>query len=288
MSEQAIESSESISGEDEEWGEIQSGGEDSDETPTLLPASPEQDDNIAKEASSTGTHYIPPHLRNRPTSSDSDSESQTKLKRRLKGLLNRLSEQNLAGILDSIEEVYRDHRRHGKSPSFLLCRTDWNLFSREDVTSTLTTLIIDSISSHSTLLDSYVVLYSAFVSSLHKIVGIEFGALSSLLPCIELIIASTAAFFVQNVVSSYTSHLKALSDVPSSEPEPQEKGKEASNLMVLFSELYNFQVISSVLVFDLIRDLLERPLEEFGVELLLKVVRSELFCFCVARSINGC
>ena len=123
---------------------------------------------------------------------------------------------------------------------------------------------------------------------MHKIVGIEFGALSSLLPCIELIIASTAAFFVQNVVSSYTSHLKALSDVPPSEPEPQEKGKEASNLMVLFSELYNFQVISSVLVFDLIRDLLERPLEEFGVELLLKVVRSELFYFCVARSINGC
>ena len=47
-------------------------------------------------------------------------------------------------------------------------------------------------------------------------------------------------------------------------------------------------MISSVLVFDLIRDLLERPLEEFGVELLLKVVRSELFYFCVARSINGC
>lgn len=44
-----------------------------------------------------------------------------------------------------------------------------------DVTSTLTTLIIDGISSHSSLLDSYVVLYAAFVSSLHKIVGVEFG-----------------------------------------------------------------------------------------------------------------
>ena len=44
-----------------------------------------------------------------------------------------------------------------------------------DVTSTLTTLIIDGISSHSILLDSYVVLYAAFVSSLHKIVGVEFG-----------------------------------------------------------------------------------------------------------------
>ncbi len=44
-----------------------------------------------------------------------------------------------------------------------------------DVTSVLTTLIIDGISSHSILLDSYVVLYAAFVSSLHKIIGVEFG-----------------------------------------------------------------------------------------------------------------
>ena len=49
-----------------------------------------------------------------------------------------------------------------------------------DVTSTLTTLIIDGISSHSILLDSYVVLYAAFVSSLHKIIGIEFGMCHSL------------------------------------------------------------------------------------------------------------
>jgi hypothetical protein len=47
-----------------------------------------------------------------------------------------------------------------------------------DVTSRLTTLIINGIASHSSLLDSYVVLYAAFVSSLHKIVGIEFGTVS--------------------------------------------------------------------------------------------------------------
>ena len=44
-----------------------------------------------------------------------------------------------------------------------------------DVTSTLTKLIIDGISSHSTLLDSYVVLHGTFVSALHKLVGIDFG-----------------------------------------------------------------------------------------------------------------
>ena len=44
--------------------------------------------------------------------------------------------------------------------------------------------------------------------------------------------------------------------------------------MVLLSELYNFQVISSVLVFDLVRQLLEGDLTEFNVELLLKLMRS--------------
>jgi len=59
--------------------------------------------------------------------------------------------------------------------------------------------------------------------------------------------------------------------------QPQElevKGKECSNLMVLLSELYNFQVISSVLVFDLVRQLLEDDLTEFNIELLLKLMRS--------------
>ena len=52
-------------------------------------------------------------------------------------------------------------------------------------------------------------------------------------------------------------------------------GKEASNLVVLLSELYNFQVISCVLIYDLVRDLLNKPrLSEYNVELLLKVVRS--------------
>ena len=44
-----------------------------------------------------------------------------------------------------------------------------------DVTSTLTTLIVEGISSHSMLLDQYVVLHAAFVASLHKVVGVEFG-----------------------------------------------------------------------------------------------------------------
>jgi len=53
------------------------------------------------------------------------------------------------------------------------------------------------------------------------------------------------------------------------------RGKECSNLIVLISELYNFQVISSILVFDIIRVLLHEATAEFNVELLLKIVRSK-------------
>ena len=62
-------------------------------------------------------------------------------------------------------------------------------------------------------------------------------------------------------------------------PSPQdqdERGKEASNLIVLVSELYNFQVISCILIYDLVRDLLSKPqFSEYIVELLLKIVRSK-------------
>jgi nucleolar MIF4G domain-containing protein 1 len=60
----------------------------------------------------------------------------------------------------------------------------------------------------------------------------------------------------------------------SQEESQESKGKECSNLVVLLSELYNFQVISSVLIFDLVRQLLGNDLTEFDVELLLKLMRS--------------
>lgn len=91
-----------------------------------------------------------------------------------------------------------------------------------------------------------------------------------------------AAYFVQNVVLSYKTHRNVLSEASqlsdtAGQPEGDvdAPGKECSNLIVLLSELYNFQVISSVLVFDIIRDLLDEKLAEFNVELLLKVVRSK-------------
>lgn len=56
--------------------------------------------------------------------------------------------------------------------------------------------------------------------------------------------------------------------------EDENAGKECSNLIVLLSELYNFQVISCVLIYDLIREILNGELREPDVELLLKILRN--------------
>ncbi|EPQ54380.1 hypothetical protein GLOTRDRAFT_130697 [Gloeophyllum trabeum ATCC 11539] len=181
--------------------------------------------------------YVPPHLRRSQENTQQPSEEITKLTRLLKGQLNRLTEQNISSIVDGIEEIYRKHRRH-------------------DVTSTLTKLIIDGIASHSIVLDSYVVLHAAFVASMHKIVGNEF-----------------AAYFTQTVVSSYERYYHDTLE-QAQENDTETKGKECSNLIVLLSELYNFQVVSCILIYDVIRDLLSKDLTEWNVELLLKIARN--------------
>ena len=78
---------------------------------------------------------------------------------------------------------------------------------------------------------------------------------------------------MQTLVASYEKYYVALQD--SLEERLEQDGKECSNLLVMISELYNFQVISSALVFDVIRHLLEGDLTEFKVELLLKIMRSK-------------
>ncbi|KAH9972824.1 armadillo-type protein [Lactifluus volemus] len=198
---------------------------------------------------SMGTsRYIPPHLREEP-SDPSKTENDAKLTRQLKGFLNKLSEQNIATILSNIEALYREHRRHGE----LNHSTHFEL----DVTSAITSFVIESISAHSTLLDSYVILHATLVSSLYRIIGVEF-----------------AAHFLQNAVSSYTAQYSTLNSATADDATGETPGKECSNLIILLSELYNFQVISCVLIYDIIRDLLSAELTELVVELLLKLLRN--------------
>ncbi|KAH9178229.1 hypothetical protein EDB89DRAFT_2111852 [Lactarius sanguifluus] len=184
------------------------------------------------------SRYVPPHLRE-GLPNPNKSDSYVKLTRQLKGSLNKLSEQNIATILSNIEALYREHRRN-------------------DVTTSITSFVIEVVSAHSALLDSHVILHAALVSSLHRIIGAEFGK---------------EALF--SVVSSYEHHYSILASATAGDALSEPSGKECSNLIVLLSELYNFQVISCVLVYDIIHNLLSAvELTEYVVELLLKLLRN--------------
>ncbi|RUS18583.1 hypothetical protein BC937DRAFT_88599 [Endogone sp. FLAS-F59071] len=185
---------------------------------------------------STTNRYVPPQLRSAPTTK---SEQQIRLQKQLQGLLNKLSESNMESILMEIDKCYQ-------------------LYPRHDVTSTITTMILTTVSQKTNLLDSFVILYAVVVASLYRLVGVEF-----------------AAHFVQTMIESFEQHFRSLtfsSSLSIGDDDPP-GSKEAKNLITLVAELYNFQVVSCVLVYDLVRMLIEK-LDEPSVELLLRVIRA--------------
>ncbi|SPO30267.1 related to SGD1 - essential nuclear protein, required for biogenesis of the small ribosomal subunit [Ustilago trichophora] len=220
------------------------------------------------------TKYIPPALRAKlaaesstPSSAnhassgpgvgelEMDPISAQKLRRQAQGLLNRLGDANIDTILSEYETLYRTH-------------------ARAHVTSTITQLILDTITSRSNLIDTFVILHAALVAALQKVVGVEF-----------------AAFFIQRLVEELTQHYDALkkSSVEGGkrveeEEEEEARGKECLNLTVLACELYNLHVVACPLIYDLIRMFLGQqvssPNQESGnigevdIELLLKTIRS--------------
>ncbi|KAJ1927834.1 suppressor of glycerol defect [Tieghemiomyces parasiticus] len=205
----------------------------------------------ASESQSVTGRYVPPHLRARL---GGDSERMVKIRRQLQGLLNRLSESNLEPILGEVEALYRK-------------------YPRAEVTTALTSLILQSVTSRSSLLDTFVSLTAAFVAAVYRSAGVE-----------------AAAHFVQETVTQFDqayargqAQLTRPADTTASgtngtadEPEETELetiSKECINLVALVCELYNFQVLAATLVYDLLR-LFTGSVNELNVELLLKVVKT--------------
>ncbi|TKY90218.1 hypothetical protein EX895_000216 [Sporisorium graminicola] len=228
-------------------------------------------------AATSTSKYIPPALRAKLTAEASTSKTPSstqsvtdldmdplaaqKLRRQAQGLLNRLGDGNIDTIVGEYESLYRTH-------------------ARAHVTTTITQLILDTVTSRSNLIDTFVILHAALVAALHKVVGVEF-----------------AAFFVQRLVEELTKHYTALKEggngarKAAEEEEEEVKGKECLNLTVLACELYNLHVVACPLIYDLIRMFLgQQPgaasdtdaaaptatgsVGEVDIELLLKTIRS--------------
>jgi nucleolar MIF4G domain-containing protein 1 len=169
--------------------------------------------------------YIPPSLRTR---SSEETESQIRLQRQARGLLNKMSESNLISTLSEVEKLYRE-------------------FPRQSVTSTLSSLLLGLFCDRSSLQDSFVILHAGFIAAIYKIIGMDFGA-----------------DIIQKLVETFDQ---------SGDGQGAFEGKESINLLSLLSQLYNFHVIGSSLVFDYIR-LFLKEISEVNTEFLLKIIKS--------------
>ncbi|XP_055528264.1 nucleolar MIF4G domain-containing protein 1 homolog [Wyeomyia smithii] len=120
----------------------------------------DQEGNIIKEGSGSGK-YIPPHIRARMesgTASDAkQQEKLQKLKRQLKGQINRLAESNVHRISIELDNLYMQHARF-------------------DMNSTLTDLILEAIVSQSLAPERMVLEHTLLVTILHANVGSEVGS----------------------------------------------------------------------------------------------------------------
>ncbi|TNN73379.1 Nucleolar MIF4G domain-containing protein 1 [Liparis tanakae] len=178
--------------------------------------------------SETGTaasgKYVPPQLRG--VGDEKRRADLEKLKRTVKGLLNRLTEPNMASISGQLEELY------------MSC-------SRKDMTDTLTEVLLAACVTPSLMPDRLLMEHILLLSILHHAVGIEVGA-----------------NFLETVVRKFDEVYK----------NPTE-GKECDNLVSIVGHLYNFQVVHSGLIFDILK-LFVGAFTEKDIELVLLLLRN--------------
>ncbi|XP_038611572.1 nucleolar MIF4G domain-containing protein 1 [Tachyglossus aculeatus] len=138
--------------------------EDEDEPEEHLPAedsensSAEEEDAPCRVAGESVTKYIPPHVRRSEETVDARKrEELERLKKNVKGLINRLSEPNIASISGQLEELYMAN-------------------SRKDMNDTLTGVLMNACVTEALMPARLVMEHVLLVSILHHTVGIEVGA----------------------------------------------------------------------------------------------------------------
>ncbi|KAA8580680.1 hypothetical protein FQN60_013638 [Etheostoma spectabile] len=178
----------------------------------------------SKTVTSSAGKYVPPQLRG--TRDDKRKAELEKLKRNVKGLVNRLSEPNMASISGQLEELY------------MSC-------SRKDMNDTLTEVLLAACVTPSLMPDRLLMEHVLLVSVLHYAVGLEVGA-----------------HFLETVVRRFDEVYHNSSE-----------SKECDNLVAIVSHLYNFQVVHSVLIFDILK-LLVGAFTEKDIELVLLVLKN--------------
>ena len=120
---------------------------------------------------------------------------------------------------------------------------------RQHVSTILLDLLLGLLSDPTSLQNTFIILHAGFIAAVFKVSGSDFGAQA-----------------VQRINEDFFADFDSKADCDST-------GKKWTNLTSLLAELYNFQVISSNLIYDFVRLFLNN-LSEINTELLLRIFRT--------------
>lgn len=267
---ESLEEEEEEEEEDEEEDDEEEEEEEEDSDSSVKEDAPESDmeegaeampsANTAREVPtpmpsvSAGSKYVPPALR--AASGDALALAEQKLRRHINGQLNRLAEGNLDSIVTELDGLYRS-------------------YARNQVTSNIIDLCLDTVAARTNLTEQIVVLYAAVLTAMHRVIGTEFGA-HTLQACItrflqtygELIRASMEGKQVPDETASAWS-------------------RTCVNIVMLLCHLFNLKLLSAGVIYDLVRLFLgqsftnmipgvkhPKSITETDIELLLRIAQS--------------
>eukprot|EP00741_Cyanophora_paradoxa_P016539 tig00020927_g15969.t1 len=216
------------SGEDGEGGES-SGGEGG--------SGGEAAPRRGAASATAGGKYVPPALRGREGAVDERTE---RIRRHVRGLVNRVSEQTMESVAAEIAKLYGSYPRNMMNGA-------------------LGEAVVGSCTDGKLVLSrQFLGLQAALVAALHSSVGHEVGA-----------------YFLERVARELEEALEAGAVVEGAGlGEGDETAeKRAANLLLLLVMLYNYQVVHSGVMYDVLRGLLARFCER-AVDLLLLALRN--------------
>lgn len=175
--------------------------------------------------------YVPPSKRAAMAGDDS-SETARILERKVKGLLNRLAESNIVGIVNDLCMLYSS-------------------YSRSLVNESITNIVLNTTKAQPTVVENFLIVHAALVAGLYRRYGVDFGA-----------------YFVQTLVETIDPE-----KLKSQDPSNSLTTSSVVNLLVLLCQAYMFEMVSSRLLYDLIKAFL-LEISETHVEYLLTILRS--------------
>ncbi|XP_068091972.1 nucleolar MIF4G domain-containing protein 1 [Hyperolius riggenbachi] len=147
--------------EDESGDESPIQEDDQSEEASQLPSGGEEETlqgPSSKNAPDTGNKYVPPQLRQSSEAIDAKKrEELQRLKKSVKGLMNRLSEPNMSSISGQLEELYMTN-------------------SRKDMNDTVCDVLLSACITPAKMPDRLMMEHILLISVLHHTVGIEVGA----------------------------------------------------------------------------------------------------------------